>query len=137
MEDLFVQLRAKRLDTALRYLAALLVTIGVSVLTVVLFLANREVPELFSGEILIPGDAVMGIAVALLLLTVASGLISLYRVRYGWLAVFFVASLVLLIGLLMGTRTVFPGLASFLVMMILSLLLWADAVVYYLWDLYT
>lgn len=137
MEDLFVQLRAKRLDAALTYLAALLVTIGVSVLTAVLFLANREVLEPFSEQILIPRSAIMGIAVALLLLTVASGLISLYRVRYGWLAVFFTAALVLLMGLLMGTGTIFPVMVSFLGMMILSLLLWADALVYYFWELYT
>jgi hypothetical protein len=137
MEDLLIQKRAERLGTTLQYLSALLVITGVSLLTAILFLVDKEVMELAAEEIMMPGSAVMAIAVALLLFVVASGLVSLYRVRYGWLAVFAVASMVLLMGLLMGTGTVFPTAFSFTVVMIVSLLLWADAVVYYFWDLYT
>lgn len=137
MEERHIQKRAESLGTALKILSVLLVISGVSLLTALLFLAGPETLELAAEEVMIPGSAVMAIAVVLLLLVVASGLVSLYRPHYGWLFLFFTASLVLLMGLLMGTRTVPLTIVSFFVMMVLSLLLWASAVVYYFWDLYT
>jgi hypothetical protein len=137
MKNPKTQKRIEILDTSLRILSALLVIAGVSLLTAVLFLVNREILELAAEEIMITGDAVKVIAVALLLLVVVSGLVSLYRLRYGWLVVFSTASLVLLMGLLMGAGTISLTMVSFIVMMVLSLLLWAAAVIHYFWDLYT
>jgi hypothetical protein len=137
MDELSLQRRVGLLDTSLKLLSALLVTMGVSLLTAVLFMVNEKVLKIAGEEIMISDRTVMAVAVALLLLVVASGLVSLYRLRYGWLLVFFIASLVLLMGLLMGTRTNTLIMVSFFVMMFLSLLLWADAVVFYFWDLYT
>jgi len=137
MEDLLFKRRVEHMGVSLKILSALLVILGVCLLTVVLFMVDGQTLELVAEEILMPEATVMAVTVLLLLLVVASGLVSLYRIRYGWIAVFFVASLVLLMGLLLGTRTILLTRVSFFVMMILSLITWANAVVYYFWDLYT
>jgi len=137
MEDSVTVHRAARLSRALKYLSTLLVVTGVSLLTSVLFLVDRELLELVSDQIMMAGSAVMLIAAALLVLVVVSGLVSHFRVPYGWFFVFFTAATTLLMGLLMGTGTILPTLLSFSALMVLSLLLWATAIVYYFWDLYT
>ena len=137
MEESHILKRLEWIGVALKLLSAIQVIIGVSILTVILFMVNAQTLALAAEEIMIPGETILAIAVMLLLLLTASGLVSLYRVRYGWVFVFTVASLILLMGLLLGTGTVLLTRISFCVMMILSAVVWAGAVVYYFWDLYT
>jgi hypothetical protein len=131
------QERVQSIGVSLKLLSAFQIIASVCLITVLLFLVKTGMLEKAGDEIRMSGRSILYIAVILLLLVAASGLVSLYRIRYGWMFTFFVASLVLLIGLLLGTRTIVMTRISFFVMMIISAVAWAGAVVHYFWDLYT
>jgi hypothetical protein len=83
------------------------------------------------------GKAIQVVALLLMFLMVATGITSVLKVRWGWLFSFTVASVVLVMALLMGPGTIPITKWSFLGLMVLSLINWAAAVVYYYHDLYT
>jgi len=137
MEELPDKRRLELVTTFLKILSAVQVVASVSVLTLILFIVNPETLALAEEEIMMPGQTILAVAVTLLLLLTASGIVALYRVRYGWVFSFLVGTLVLLMAFLLGPGSITLTRMSFSTMMVLSLVTWAGAVVYYLWDLYT
>lgn len=131
------QERVQSIGVSLKLLSAFQIIASVCLITVLLFSVKTGMLEKAGDEIRMSGRSILYIAVILLLLVAASGLVSLYRIRYGWIFTFLVASLVLLMGLLLGTRTIVMTRVSFFVMMTISAVAWASAVVHYFWDLYT
>jgi hypothetical protein len=137
MEDRSESMRAERVGFWLKMLSAIQVTAGVSILSTVLLLFGPERLTVVSKAAGMPGRILAGVAVTLLLLVTVSGLVAFFRIRYGWFFVFFVASILLLMAILQAPGTILFTRASFLVLMALSGVSWALAVVFYLWDLYT
>ena len=127
----------KRIAVSLKILSALQVVPAVFLLTLILTIDNSGILELAADEIMMPGRSILTMAVALLLLLIASGIVALLRMRYGWVFSFSVGTLVLLMTFLLGPGTITLTKISFFTMMGLSLVVWAQAVVYYFWDLYT
>lgn len=118
-------------------LSAVQATTGICILSAVLLFAGPKTLALAVEHLGMSGRTLAGMAVFLLLLVTASGLVSFFRVRYGWFFVFIVASLLLLAAILHGPGSVQTTRINFTVLMILSGLSWGLAIVYYLWDLYT
>ncbi len=136
MEEILEKKRLERVTAALKILSAIQVVAAVFVLTLVLNIVNTETLDLAAEEIMMPGGTILAVAVILLLLLTASGIVALRRVRYGWVFSFLVGTLVLLMMFLLGTGTITLTRISFFTMMVFSLLAWAVAVLYYFWDLY-
>jgi len=118
-------------------LSAIQVTAGIFLLSAVLLLTGPETMVPAVEHLGMSGRALTWMGVFLLLLVTASGLVSFFRLRYGWLFVFLVGSLLLLAAILQGPGTVLITRMIFTVLVILSGVSWALAVVYYLWDLKT
>ena len=98
---------------------------------------SHETLEVLGEEIMMDGRVIQIIALLLMFLVVAAGALSVFRVRWGWSFSFLVASVVLVMALLMGPGTIPITKWSFLGLMILTLINWTAAVVYYYDDLYT
>ncbi|MBN2719596.1 MAG: hypothetical protein JXR72_00690 [Proteobacteria bacterium] len=128
---------ARRYGYFLGLLSATQATAGIFILSALLLLTGPKTLALAVEHLGMSGRTLAGMTVFLLLLVTASGLVSFFRVRYGWFFVFLVASLLLLAAILHGPGTVSLTRVNFTVLLILSGLSWALAVVYYLWDLYT
>jgi len=128
---------ARRYGYFLGLLSAIQVTAGISLLSAVLLFGGPKTMAPAVEHIGMFGRSLTWIAVFLLLLVTAAGLVSFFRVRYGWFFVFIVASLLLLAAILQGPGTIGITRIGFSVILILSGLSWALAVVYYLRDLYT
>jgi hypothetical protein len=83
------------------------------------------------------GQAVQIAALLIMFSVITTGAVSVLRVRWGWIFSFTVATFVLVMGSLFGPGTIPITKWSFLGLMILSLVNWATAVVYYYHDLYS
>ncbi len=129
--------RVKTITYALKALGAVQVIAGVCIATALLFLVSPEAMELAAEEIMMPAKAVNNVGLALMFLVVAGGIVSVIRIPYGWLFAFLVATVVLLMALLMGPREIPSVKYAFIGLLVLSLVCWADAVVYYYHDLYS
>jgi hypothetical protein len=129
--------RFKTITYALKALGAVQVIAGVCIATALLFLVSPEAMELAAEEIMMPAKAVNNVGLALMFLVVAGGIVSVIRIPYGWLFAFLVATVVLLMALLMGPREIPSVKYAFIGLLVLSLVCWADAVVYYYHDLYS
>ena len=129
--------RVKTITYALKILGAVQVIAGVCIATALLFLVSPEAMELAAEEIMMPAKAVNNVGLALMFLVVAGGIVSVIRIPYGWLFAFLVATVVLLMALLMGPREIPSVKFAFIGLLVLSLVCWADAVVYYYHDLYS
>ena len=127
----------RRITIALRVMGATQILAGLGAIAVIFLFVSHEILEVVSEEIMMDGQAIQIIALLLMFLIVATGALSVFRVRWGWLFSFLVASVVLVMALLMGPGTIPITKWSFLVLMVLSLVNWAAAVVYYYHDLYT
>ena len=124
------QERVQSIGVSLKLLSAFQIIASVCLITVLLFLVKTGMLEKAGDEIRMSGRSILYIAVILLLLVAASGLVSLYRIRYGWIFSFCIASLVLLMGLLLGTGTILLTRISFFVIAILLIWpgLWTDMI---------
>ncbi len=129
--------RVKTITFALKALGAVQVIAGVCIATALLFLVSPEAMELAAEEIMMPAKAVNNVGLALMFLVVAGGIVSVIRIPYGWLFAFLVATVVLLMALLMGPREIPSVKFAFIGLLVLSLVCWADAVIYYYHDLYS
>ncbi|MDT8367526.1 MAG: hypothetical protein RRA15_13775 [bacterium] len=137
MENSIPGNRVKKITAALKALGAVQVIIGVCVASALLFLVTPETLELAAEEIMMPAMSVLGVGLSLMFLVVAAGVASVIRLPWGWLFAFLVATVVLLMALLMGPRAIPQVKFAFIGLMALSLVCWADAVVYYYHDLYS
>ena len=137
IQNTTLEKRLKNIITALKVLGALQVIAGVCAASALLFLVSPEMMELAAEEIMMPAKTVQGVGLALMFLVIAGGVTSVIRLPYGWLFAFVVATVVLLMGLLMGPREIPSVKYSFIGFLILYLVCWADAVVYYYHDLYS
>ena len=99
--------------------------------------ASHEALAIVGEEIMMEGKAIQVVAFLLMFLVIATGIVSIFRLRWGWIFSFTVATVVLVMALLMGPGTIPITKWSFLGLMILSILNWAAAVVSYYYDLYT
>jgi len=126
-----------RVTTALRTLGACQVVSGFAGAIAVFYFAGGGTLEIVGEEIMMDGRAVGMVAYLLMFLVAATGVVSLFRMTWGWVLSFTIAALVLVMALLMGPGTIPVTRWSFLGLMILSLVNWATAVVHYYYDLYT
>ena len=110
---------------------------GVCIATALLFLVSPEAMELAAEEIMMPAKAVQNVGLTLMFLVVVGGVASVIRIPLGWVFAFLVATVVLLMALLMGPREIPSVKFAFIGLLVLSLVCWADAVVYYYHDLYS
>lgn len=127
----------RRITIALRILGATQILAGVVAIAFIFLFVSHETLEVLGEEIMMDGQVIQIIALLLMFLVVAAGALSVFRVRWGWSFSFLVASVVLVMALLMGPGTIPITKWSFLGLMILTLINWAAAVVYYYDDLYT
>ncbi|UCG38980.1 MAG: hypothetical protein JSV00_01740 [bacterium] len=137
MEEVTTTSTAGRLGTALRILAALQVLTGIAVAGAVFLFVVPEPLDTVAEEVMMAPRAVISVAYLLLALQVISGVFGLARISYGWYITFFVAALILLMGLLHGPRSLPLTRVAFFTMMGMSLLGWALSVLYYHYDLYS
>ena len=126
-----------RITIALKALGALQILSGIGAIAAIFLFASHEILEVVGEEIMMDGKAIQIIAILLMFLVVATGAVSIFRMRWGWLFSFLAATVVLVMALLMGPGTIAITKWSFLGLMALSLVNWAAAVVYYYYDLYT
>jgi hypothetical protein len=136
MKDAILEKRVQKITVALKTLGAVQVIAGVCIASALLFLVSPEAMELAAEEIMVPVKVVMGTGLFLMFLVVTGGIASVIRVPWGWLFAFLVATVVLVMTLLMGPREIPSVRFAFIGLMALSLVCWADAVVYYYHDLY-
>lgn len=127
----------RRITIALRILGATQILAGVVAIAFIFLFVSHETLAVLGEEIMMDGQVIQIIALLLMFLVVAAGALSVFRVRWGWSFSFLVASVVLVMALLMGPGTIPITKWSFLGLMILTLINWAAAVVYYYDDLYT
>ncbi len=127
----------RRITIALRILGATQILAGVVAIAFIFLFVSHETLEVLGEEIMMDGQVIQIIALLLMFLVVAAGALSVFRVRWGWSFSFLVASVVLVMALLMGPGTIPITKWSFLGLMILTLINWTAAVVYYYDDLYT
>ncbi len=122
---------------ALRALGGLQLLLGGAAVLGLFLAVRQETLERVAEEIMMTEGGVRFVALALAFLVLTSGIFSLMKIRWGWLYSFLVATIVLLMASLMGPGTIVLTKLSFLALMTVSLLCWADAIVYYFHDLYT
>lgn len=126
-----------RVNIALKALGALQILSGCGAIVAIFLFASHETLEVVGEEIMMDGKIVQIVALLLMFLVVATGITSFFKVRWGWLFSFLAATVVLVMALLMGPGTISVTKWSFMGLMVLSLVNWATAVVYYYHDLYT
>jgi hypothetical protein len=103
----------------------------------IFLLVNGELFDMVGEEIMMDPEAIQMAALLCMSLVVAAGVLSVLKVRWGWIFSFTAATVVLVMALLMGPATLPITKLSFIGLMALSLVNWAAAVVYYYYDLYT
>ena len=126
-----------RISVALKALGASQILSGLGASLVIFRLVSPETLEIVGEEIMMSGQAVQIAALLIMFSVITTGAVSVLRVRWGWIFSFTVATFVLVMGFLFGPGTIPITKWSFLGLMILSLVNWATAVVYYYHDLYT
>jgi hypothetical protein len=126
-----------RITFALKALGASQILSGLGASLAIFFFVSHETLEVVGEEIMMPGQAIKLAALLIMFSIITTGVVSVLRVRWGWILSFTVATFVLVMGLLMGPGTIPITKLSFLGLMLLSLVNWAAAVVYYYHDLYT
>ena len=126
-----------RITVALKALGVSQILSGLGASLVIFRLVSLETLEIVGEEIMMPEQAIQIAALLIMFSVITTGIVSVLRVRWGWILSFTVATFVLVMGLLMGPGTIPITKWSFLGLMILSLLNWTAAVVYYYHDLYS
>jgi hypothetical protein len=126
-----------RITIALKALGASQILSGFGASLAIFLLVSPETLEVVGEEIMMSGKAIQLAALLIMFSVIITGVVSVLRVRWGWILSFTVATFVLVMGLLMGPGTIPITKWFFLGLMILSLVNWAAAVVYYYHDLYS
>ena len=126
-----------RITVALKALGASQILSGLGASLAIFLFVSRETLEVVGEEIMMPGQAIQIAALLIMFSVITTGAVSVLRVRWGWIFSFTVATFVLVMGLLLGPGTIPITKWSFLGLMLLSLVNWAAAVVYYYHDLYS
>jgi hypothetical protein len=103
----------------------------------ILLFFRGELLDIVGEEIMMDGRFIQVAALLCMFLVAATGVLSVLKVRWGWIFSFTAATVVLVMALLMGPATLPVTKWSFFGLMALSLVNWAAAVVYYYHDLYT
>ena len=127
----------RRINISLRTLGAVQVVAGFAAALAIVLFAGQEILEIVGKEIMMEGKIIKAVALFCMFLVVSTGIVSLCRVRWGWVFSFSVATVVLVMAFLMGPGTIPITMWSFLGLMILSLVNWTAAIVFYFHDLYT
>ena len=126
-----------RISIALKTLGASQMLTGFGATLATFLFVSHETLDVLAEEIMMPGRVIQMVSLLLMLSVIATGAVSFFRVRWGWIFSFGVASFVLVMTLLMGPGTISFTKWSFLGLMVLSLINWSAAIVYYYYDLYT
>lgn len=126
-----------RITIALKALGASQILSGLGASLAIFLFVSHDTLEVVGEEIMMSGQAIQLVALLIMFFVITTGAISVLRLRWGWIFSFTVATFVLVMGLLMGPGTISITKWSFLGLMILSLVNWAAAVVYYFHDLYS
>ena len=127
----------RKVTIALKALGASQIIAGSGAVLAIFLFVNQEILEVVGEEIMMDGKAIHIVAILLMFLVVATGVVSVLSLRWGWVFSFTAATVVLLMALLMGPATLPVTKWSFAGLILLSLVNWATAVVYYYHDLYT
>ena len=127
----------KRVATALTVLGTTQIFSGVGAALTLLLFTSRGTFRIVGEEILMEGWAIKAAVCFVAGSVAAAGAVSVFRLRWGWVLSFSVAAFVLTMALLMGPGTIAVTMWSFLGLMVLSLVNWAAAILYYYYDLYT
>ena len=126
-----------RITDALKFLGAFQILAGSgSALAIFLFVSD-ELLEIVGEEIMMDGRSILIAVLLCMFLVVATGVLSVLKIRWGWIFSFTVATVVLVMALLMGPAALPITKWSFTGLLILSIVNWSAAVVYYFHDLYT
>lgn len=128
---------ARRISIALKSLSAFQILAGSGAVLAIYLFVTDELLEIVGEEIMMDGKAIQIGALLCMFLVIIAGIVSMFKVRWGWFFSFTVATVVLVMALLMGPATLSVTKWSFFGLMVLSLVNWAVAVVYYYYDLYT
>ena len=128
---------AKAVASALRILGIIQILTSLCGAAVILLSVKYGYIEAAGKEIMMDARAIVMIALFLMFLVAAAGALSLLKIQWGWFFSFAVATVVLVMAFLMGPGSIPITKWSFIGLMILSLINWATAVVYYFHDLYT
>ncbi|MDF1525402.1 MAG: hypothetical protein P1S59_03910 [bacterium] len=126
-----------RITIALKALGTAQIFSGFGASLAIFLFVSRETLEIVGEEIMMPGNAIQFTAFLIMFSVIITGAVSVFKVRWGWILSFSVATFVLVMALLMGPGTIPVTKWSFLGLMFLSLVNWAAAVVSYYYDLYT
>ena len=126
-----------RITIALKILGATQILSGLGASLAIFLLVSPETLGIVGEEIVMSGQAVRLAALLVMSSVISTGVVSVLRVPWGWIFSFTVAAFVLVMGLLMGPGTIPITKWSFLGLMLLSLVNWTAAVVYYYHDLYS
>lgn len=129
--------RVKRMATSLKTLGVFQVIAGVAASLAMLLFASEEILEVVGEEIMMDGWAIQVAAYIVLASVAATGVVSVFRLRWGWILSFSVAAFALIMALLMGPGTIAITKWSFMGLLVLSIVNWAAAILYYYYDLYT
>jgi hypothetical protein len=132
-----LEIMAGKITVALRALGASQILSGFGAILAIYLFVSHELLEVVGEEIMMDGKAIQVVALLLMFFMIATGVVSVLKVRWGWIFSFAVATFVLVMSLLMGPGTIPVTKWSFLGLMILSLINWSAAVVSYYHDLYT
>lgn len=126
-----------RIAAALKSLGVFQILAGSGAVLAIFLFVRGELLDVAGEEIMMAPKAIQTAALLCMSLVVAAGVLSVLKVRWGWIFSFTVATVVLVMALLMGPATLPITRWSFIGLMALSLVNWAAAVVYYFYDLYT
>lgn len=127
----------RRVNAALRTLSVSQILAGTAALGAILLFVSHEILEMVGEDIMMSGKSIELAAYLVMVTVVVAGVVSFFRLKWGWILSFTVATFVLVMALLMGPGTITVTKWSFLGLMVLSLVNWAAAVVHYFHDLYT
>jgi len=126
-----------KIAIALKALGAAQIFSGFGASLAIFLFVSHEALEIVGEEIMMPGHTIQLTALLIMFSVITTGAVSVFKVRWGWILSFAVATFVLVMALLMGPGTIPVTKWSFLGLMLLSLVNWAAAVVSYYYDLYT
>jgi hypothetical protein len=128
---------AGRITVALKSLGVFQVLAGSGAVLAIYLFVTDELLEVVGEEIMMEGSDIQAAALITMLFVIATGIVSFFKMRWGWIFSFTAATVVVVMALLMGPATLPVTKWSFLGLMVLSVVNWAAAVVYYYYDLYT
>jgi hypothetical protein len=137
MENNKYSTRSRITGIATRYLGLLMVILTVGFTITFISFTGGDTIDLVAEDLMIEPKPLVAVAGFMLLALLLSGLISASRFARGWIAVFCFATFLTTMTVLMGIGELPIIRNAFLVMFSTVLVVWAAAVSYYMYDLYS